>query len=392
MAGGGAMITGLIIGVLFFLISAIFLQALVKIKAVHRAVVMNRGKRQERVIKKTINGIEVEDKETVTKDEGWRLFWLRPYWRDYIEVDVGRKTLEFKQEVITPDKASSMVPIILVFRPLGKYLNQYIESGREEGVKRLLMGKTKGRLREWAMSLEEGPSDWKELNRSQLAAIETLIKVIASGQLISKIPEFAQQVPTFIWLRYFSKPRPFDLDQLTKNEKSWAEAEDGSKKCTWEKVEKIYVGLEDKSKPDVELSELQEELRNAVEERRKEINGIRGGSAKIEIPNLGITIEGLNFEDIKLIGETAKKADAKAMEQEEREAEELELEFIKERIVELMKPPLNYTRDQALEIVQTERSKVIKTINENKLNISPETRTMIEKIASDILAKTSGGK
>ena len=86
----------------------------------------------------------------------------------------------------------------------------------------------------------------------------------------------------------------------------------------------------------------------------------------------------------------AKKADAQAMEQEERDAEGLELNFIEERIEKLMGKPFYYSREQAQELVQTERGKVAKTINESKWNIAPETREMIEKIVPDMTAKILG--
>ena len=80
----------------------------------------------------------------------------------------------------------------------------------------------------------------------------------------------------------------------------------------------------------------------------------------------------LNFKEIKnpfqinvegtadLIREGVKKI----KEESERDAEIVELKHVGERINELMREPWNYTKEQARDIVQTEREKVIKKIHD----------------------------
>ena len=74
------------------------------------------------------------------------------------------------------------------------------------------------------------------------------------------------------------------------------------------------------------------------------------------------------------------KAEEKAKEEQERQAEELELKFVRERIAEFMLPPFNYDKDKALEIVQTERGKVSRAIKDNRITTDTTTAEMIAAI------------
>ncbi|MBI2515045.1 SPFH domain-containing protein [Candidatus Wolfebacteria bacterium] len=74
-------------------------------------------------------------------------------------------------------------------------------------------------------------------------------------------------------------------------------------------------------------------------------------------------------------------------EERQREAERIELEHVRERIRELMAAPLNFTPEQALEIVQTERDKVKKTIDEKKVTISSESRGVVSAALTALLGR-----
>lgn len=360
-------------------------QALQRIpaKPPHKAQVTIFGERQKtkKEIEKEI--IEADDTKRVKKelievseykDEGWRLFPLYPLWYGYIPVKVERIVFEIKSTVRTPDRSNSAVPIVLTIRPSPDYLIEYINSGGEEGVKTQLIGKIQERIREWAMSEEEGPISWRELNRAHLEAVSILIKAIAGRENVSQIPEYAQNVPTHIWMRYYSEPQP--KKAFFKNEEEWIGKEEDPEK--WLRVKNELKKMNDEQKKNT---------KEAVKKRRDEIVALRVGAAKILIQNLGIVIERLNVADIEVLGEVAKRADAQAKEQEDRDAEGLELGFVRERIEDLMKPPFRYTPEQALEIVQTERGKVEKQIAETKVNISAETRSMIERLGFGLVAQ-----
>lgn len=384
-----ATIAGLVVGILsssvfwglwteFTILGVLILEALVKIpaKPPHKALVTIRGKRQWKEIKDK-NDVVV-DRKSVYKDEGWRIFPLRPYWYDHIKVKVERITFTIETVVRTPDRANSKVPIVLTIRPDSEYLIEYIDSGEEEGAKTQLIGKIQERIREWSMSQEEGPMDWRELNRSQLEAVSVLIRAIAGKENLVEVPKYAQNVPTHIWMRYFSKPRPTKLYFM--NEQDWM-GEDGK----WQRVEDEFPKIAKEQQRPVE--DIKKELEEVVQKRREQITALRVGTGDIRIPDLGIKIERLNISDTEVLGEVAKKADTQAKKREEGEADNIELEYVRKRIQELISSPFYYSKEEAKEIVQTERGKVAKTINESKWNISPETRDMIENIGTKIITR-----
>ena len=300
----------------------------------------------------------------VFKDEGWRFFPLFPYFFGFVLVKVERIAFTIVAEKVrTPDRANTKVPIIITIRPSSNHLIQYLDSGGEEGVKQQLTGKIQERMREWGMGGEEGPANWRELNRSQLEAASVLVKKIAGKSLV-KIPDYAQKVPTFIWLRYFSQPRP--MKNFLENEETWAKDE-------WKQVEDVIRNIKENNG-----DHAFDALKKAVEERREQVDAIRMGTAKILIEDLGVFIERLNLGDMDVLGGVSEQAEAQAREVEEREAEKVELSHVKQRIQTFM--DVGYSKEQALEIVQTERGKVTKSISETKVNVSPETREMIKDV------------
>ena len=350
---------------------AFVLQGLRKIpaKPPHKALVTIFGERHWKAVKIQRDGkIEIV-RETISKNEGWDFFPLFPYWYGYILVKVERIPFTVVAEKMrTPDRANSKVPVFLTIRPYPQKFIEYIDSGGEEGVKNQLTGKIQERVREWAMADEEGPADWKELNRSRLEAVSVLVTTIARNSL-SQIPLYAQEVPTFIWLRYYSRPQP---KKFFKNEEEWG-------KDNWAKVREALKRISEEQGPEAEVM-----LKEAVEARRREIGALRAGNGTIIIEDLGVMIERLNIGDIDVLGGVGEQAEKEAREAEEREGEALELRHVGARIKELMDPPFNYTPEQALEIVQTERDKVKKTIEEKKISIAPETRGLIERVATKL--------
>ncbi len=344
---------------IIFIAGGVLLQGLRRIpnNPPHKAVVTVLGKRTARV-----------------KDEGWRFFFLHPFIFGYVLVNVSRISKEFSVSVRTPDRAESSVPIAITFRPLTELLVPYLNNSGEEGVTKQLQGKIEERVREWTMADEEGPQNWKELQKSRLEAASVLTKTIGANY-ITIIPDYAQDVPTVIWMRYFTKPRPEPSENTPKNERKWMEDD-------WTLVKNVYEPLGDTEK---------RELEEDVKKRMEEIKALRAGSGNIKLGDLGITIERLNIADIKLLGEVARAAEMEAKEVQEREAEKLELEHVRLRLGELKAE--GFSNEQSLEIIQTERGKVKKEISESKFNISPETREMVEKIIPAIAgAFGKGGK
>jgi regulator of protease activity HflC (stomatin/prohibitin superfamily) len=127
--------------------------------------------------------------------------------------------------------------------------------------------------------------------------------------------------------------------------------------------------------------------RNVTEAELKEC--LRG-NGNFRMPSLGIIIDRLNIGNIEVTGAVKEAAEKKAKEIQEREAEKIENGGFRERIKENM--DMGMSLDQAIEMMQTNTLKVSKTINENKLTISPETRDMIRDILGpSAVAKIIGG-
>lgn len=342
----------IIIASIIFLIGAFFLQGYRKIPIPYVGQVTVWGKRIDGKFEK----------------EGWRFFPLYPLWYGVILIKVEQIPFSVViDKARTPDRAESKVPVMLTFIPNENKLTEYINAGTEEGVKSQLTGKIQERIREWCTDVSEGPTDWIELNRSQAEATYILLHRIARKMLKSDetfmIPKSAQEVPTWIWLRYSLEPKPQEKS-LLKNEEKW-----GKKK--WKKVDAILASLSDDDRA---------QLKIALDKRRDNVHDLRAGSGKVELNDLGIILQRLNIGDIDVLGKVADRAENEAMEEQERQAETKEVGHILEKVK--MYKETGYSLEQALEAVQTERGKISKSVQENKLNISPETQKMIENIFS----------
>jgi len=122
----------------------------------------------------------------------------------------------------------------------------------------------------------------------------------------------------------------------------------------------------------------------------EEINSYKCGAASVSIPSLGITISRLNIKDITLTGKVAEAAELKVKEELERDAEAVEQEHVKNMI--LKHTEQGFSKEQALEIVQTERGKVAKNVSEHKLSISSETGDILKNLLMGIVPFLSLGK
>jgi len=259
------------------------------------------------------------------------------------------------EDVRTPDLAQLEIPISLTWTPgigkkedesekehnerLGEFLINYINNGKENGVKTILTDIVRERVREWAIAEAEGPKTFEEALKAQEQAVAILLKTIA-GEELEKIPS---GIPTSILLKYYSIPR----EKLTLTEKEFAGE-------NWENVEEIIE------------NEDEEEIERTIKERRKIVKKMKAGNGTQPIKALGITLNRLNIGDIRIKPGTdlAKAAEQKAKEDRDRMAEEVELRYFRERVRELIEEPYNYSKEQAMDIIQTERGKVKKEIKD----------------------------
>ena len=376
--------TGLLISLIFLAVGAIILQGLKNIPAnpPHRAIITRLGKRTTKV-----------------KKEGWRLFIFYPYLYGYILVNMTKVNFDLPPQIVrTPDMGELEIPISLTWTPLdavvescescepGPKVNglvNYLNSGGENGVKEILSDIVRERLREWAMSKVEGPKTWEQALGAREEAVDVLMKSIARGSIDS----LNSDIPTSILLRFFNFSRNEftykgkTVDEESKNAETPAPDADGEEKNgeadeqrDWALLKKLYQPLS---------VEKRTELKKAVVDRKKKIAKLRQGNGGIQLPQLGIRLDRLNIDEIKAKGKLAESAEKMVMEKRDAKGDKIRIDNISARIKELEK--LGFGPEQALEIVQTERGKVTKSISETKFNLSAETRAMIEKIAPEII-------
>lgn len=259
----------------------------------------------------------------IVKDEGWQFFPFHPWWHGVILVNVKKKERDIPPETVrTPDLAESTIPIAITWRPSyndtrndkgkiirkgGQDLIEYLNSGEEEGVNSILEGIISERLREWAMSLEEGPQNWQEAQGATEEAAAVLLKAVV-GQELKTIPS---SIPTPVLLKYFNEPKR----KPTKNEaKRWG--------SNWKKVSEEMERLSDDERNNI---------KKAIENRHSDIIKARQGDGHFKIPQLGIELNRLNIGEIKQKGQLAQAAEMRAKEEQERSGEiyETETDLIK---------------------------------------------------------------
>ncbi len=325
----------------------------------HKGVLVFCGKRQDKIL-----------------DEGFHFFPIYPILFDVVMVDVTKRNQDLEeQRVRTPDRAEIAIKVSITWTPCtGESRNlarlqdpakprhllfDFLNSGGDEGIRSILHDIIRDRLRNWAMSGEEGPADWVEAMGSGDEAIAVLLKAILGDEL-ERIPS---GVPTPILLKYFALPQKPPLEN---EKKKWGEG--------WEKVENEVSKLSPDQK---------DELIRAIERRRALIQEARQGNGSFVKESLGITINRFTVNEIIVVGEVAEAAGLQAREEHQRTAEEVEIRHLVKQ-VQKVRDELGVGPEQAIEAIQTERGKVNKQINEGKLNISPETREVLRAALSQL--------
>lgn len=296
--------------------------------------------------------------------EGWRFFPIYPYWHGVVMVNVKKVDFDLpEQKVRTPDFAELSIPVSITWTPdtdSANNLINFLNTGKHAGFQSILDNIVSERLRIWANSEEQGPQTWKEAIRANKDASAILLKAIL-GEELSHIPS---EIPTPILLKYFDVPRKKPTESEAK---TWGD--------NWNVISEQLSRLSDEDR---------EKIKVAIKKRREDIQAASAGNGKFCIPQFGTKINRLNIGEIKILGELGKAAEFAAREEREREAETIELRHIAKRARALK--ALGMSNEQAIELIQTERGKVIKKISEGKLNISEETRQMFERLIPGMLA------
>lgn len=102
-------------------------------------------------------------------------------------------------------------------------------------------------------------------------------------------------------------------------------------------------------------------------EHDRAIQRIKTGNGVQSIPQLGITLNRLNITEIRPIGELARTAERLVKEQQEIKG----VNYVAEQVQEIMSK-VGCTYTQAIELLQTERGKVSKKIQEIKGSVSDD--------------------
>jgi regulator of protease activity HflC (stomatin/prohibitin superfamily) len=302
-------------------------------------------------------------------DEGIRFLPLNKIIFDVIPINVTRINFDVpKDTFITLDNASIQVDMSIIFSPDTKNLKSFLNSGGEKGVKSILKDIASERIRTWIRSNNEGPQDWEEAVSANGEAKAILAKTLL-GENISEINSL---IPTATLIKYFSNPK---IEPNKIEEAKWGKS--------WEKLEKKF--REELNPEEVlALSESVKELREVVEE-------LSQGKGNHSISSLGIIIHRLNLSEISPAGNTKEAADEQAKEELQKRGEQLELNHIKDMVDMLTKNIEGLTSEQALELIQTERGKISKNIDEKKINLSSETVNSV-KMLLNIFGNSGGGK
>lgn len=345
------------------------------------------------------------------KRHGWRFFLFYPWLYSFIPIRVTKIDFDLEpQAVRTPDLAESEVPVSLTIIPdddskrdirkeitdpkrLSRILSsgeipliRFIRSGRDKGVEGILTQRVQERLRVLALSAEEGPQTWSELQGSG----EDIISVLLRRILGEELPRIRSSVPTRLLLRYFSVP-PKGPTETQKGE--WGPVSEKSRN-RWGKLETQMQ--EDAKNADYNPDALPWQqyrdriVRADVAERRRDIETVMQGNGGWRIHDLGIKLLRLNVGAIKLLGDAAKAAEKRVIEEQERTAETVELQHVAARATALTLPKeqggLGITPAHALRVVQSERGKITATADEKVITIDPETREALPHLA-ELLVK-----
>lgn len=316
----------------------------------HKAILVLFGRRLEVVI-----------------NEGWNFFPGYPFVFSFILVKVEKVNYDLEsQEVRTPDNAlisvrASITWIAGIEDTPGSFI-VYLNSGGEDGVRKIIHDIIEDRVKTWARSNKEGPSTWMEAQAMKDDAHGVLAKSLL-GDALKAIPRRFQDVPTSTWMRFFDNPKSEPTEYDASSNYGWAhKGTDADGKPTWD-----WKGLQRKfdSYSSIDQGILEDAINgeeDGKEGRRKQIRNLREGKAKFGDESLGITIVRFTVNEVVIEGEVAKAAELAEKEARERAADTVELENIAARAKGLRKDNPEMTYEKAVETVMIAQGKVRKSV------------------------------
>lgn len=140
----------------------------------------------------------------------------------------------------------------------------------------------------------------------------------------------------------------------------------------------------------IPIPDSSEDREKLKKEKADLLKSLRVGNGTLEVPSLGIIINRLNVKNVQPKGKLVEAAEKLAIERREMQAEAVELKHIRDEVAKLNKD-LSLSAEQSLELIQTERGKVVKTVNETKFSVAQESREAIKDVVVS-LAKVLKGE
>lgn len=267
----------------------------------------------------------------------------------------------------------------------------FIKAGKETGVVNIFSDVVSTAIRQWATSPEEGPATWMDAVSSREEALVVLLQAVNgnailgnSEEQIEKARVILQQIGIPLVILYkrktFPRKKPNEIEAAQWGGKWDGKNHKDGKNQDWEIYDERISRLssEENTILEASLKCVQEHLRTA-----------RQGNADIAIKDLGVILTRLNIKEVQPLGEVAKAAEKQAKEEQDRLGEITELNHVAERIRDLA-DKARIPAALAAEMVQTERGKVIKNIEERKYNLSPEILAALPAILNSILGPRGG--
>lgn len=310
----------------------------------HKAILVLFGRRLEVVI-----------------NEGWNFFPGYPFVFSFILVKVEKVNYDLEpQEVRTPDNALLSIKASITWIPgiedRPKSYIDYLNSGGEDGVRKIIHDVIEDRIKTWARSNKEGPATWEEAQATKDEAHGVLSKSLL-GRALKAIDLKFQDVPTSTWMRFFDDPKSEPTDYDANPSSGWATKElpdnRGHVKFKWDGLDAKIAGY---SQEDRDL------LEDQIKNRRRQIRKLREGRGKFPKPSLGITVVRFTINEVKVEGEVAKAADLAEKERKEMQADTVEMKNIADRAKGLRKDNPEMTYEKAVETVMIAQGKVRKSV------------------------------
>ena len=295
----------------------------------------------------------------IVLNEGWNFLPIYPFVFDFVLIKVEKVNYDLEpQEVRTPDRAVISVKASVTWIPgiqgsPESYID-YLNSGGEEGVRKIIHDVIEDRTKTWAGSNREGPSTWMEAQVLKDDAHEVLVKSLLGGTLVP----IGNPIPTNTWMRFFDSPQsePTAYDTARRpGQTPWAFKDGATGDWNWSGLQAIYDGY---SPAD------QSELKRKVDQRIDDVRKMREGKGEFGDKSLGITIVRFSVNDIKVTGEVARAAELEEKERRERDADTMELDNVSARIRKLRKENRGMSLEEAIRTVQIERGKISKSVIE----------------------------